>query len=106
MKTRETDWEAYPRILREATDYRKFDGVLRMVIAGSTDQRLELERLLDALFQQGTLAYGLHVSDRATLTCLVYERMGHQVHFVDGAGGGYTAAAVPLKERLRALATS
>jgi hypothetical protein len=103
MKTEVTDWGAYPTLLREATDYRKFDGVLRMVLAGSTAQRLELEALLDDLYEQGTLAYGVHVSDRATLTCLVYERMGHQVHFVDGAEGGYTAAAVPFKQRLRTL---
>ena len=37
------------------------------------------------------------------LTCLVYERMGQQVHFVDGAGGGYTNAAVGFKKQLKAL---
>jgi len=30
--------------------------------------------------------------------------MGQQVHFVDGAGGGYTNAAVGFKTRRRALA--
>ena len=51
------------------------------------------------------MAWGLHVSDRAVMTCLVYERMGQQVHFVDGAGGGDTAAAGPFKKRVRALGT-
>ncbi|MEL6617220.1 MAG: DUF3095 family protein, partial [Bacteroidota bacterium] len=32
-QTAETDWGEYPHLLRAATDYRKFDGVLRMVLA-------------------------------------------------------------------------
>ena len=104
-KTSETDWGEYPRRLRASTDYRKFDGVLRMILAGTPEQRTRLEATLEAGFAEGRLAYGLHVSDRAILTCLVYERMGQQVHFVDGAGGGYTSAAVPFKRRLKELAT-
>ena len=101
--TSETDWAEYPSLLRDATDYRKFDGVLRMVLAGTAEQRARLESFLDAEFVRGRLAYGLHVSDRAVMTCLVYERMGRQVHFVDGAEGGYTAAAVGFKSRLKTL---
>lgn len=104
VKTSETDWAAYPALLRASTDYRKFDGVLRMIIAGTPEQRARLEAVLDAGFAADRLAYGVHVSDRAILTCLVYERMGQQVHFVDGAGGGYTAAAVPFKRRMKELA--
>ena len=104
IETSETDWDAYPKLFRASTDYRKFDGVLRMVLAGGPAERGVLEPLLESLYQDGRLAYGLHVSDRAVLTCLVYERMGQQVHFVDGAGGGYTSAAVGFKRRRRALA--
>ncbi|WP_412070344.1 DUF3095 domain-containing protein [Rubrivirga sp. IMCC43871] len=103
IKTSETDWARYPTLFRDATDHRKFDGVLRMVLAGAPADRERLETLLERLYQQRRLAYGVHVSDRAVLTCLVYERMGQQVHFVDGAGGGYTRAAVGLKRRLKAL---
>jgi hypothetical protein len=35
------------------------------------------------------------------MTCLVFERDGRQVHFVDGADGGYTLAAKKMKERMR-----
>ena len=105
-QTSETDWEQYPRLLRDSTDYRKFDGVLRMILAGTTEQRHQLEADLEARFVAGTLAYGIHVSDRAVMTCLVYERMGRQVHFVDGAGGGYTSAAVGFKSRLKALSAA
>ena len=104
VATSATDWERYPHLFRASTDYRKFDGVLRMVLAGGPAQREALEAALDEMYRQRRLAYGLHVSDRAVLTCLVYERMGQQVHFVDGAGGGYTTAAVGFKRRLRELA--
>lgn len=103
IETSETDWDLYPRLFQATTDYRKFDGVLRMVLAGGPDERRRLEESLETAYQEGRLAYGLHVSDRAVLTCLVYERMGQQVHFVDGAGGGYTNAAVGFKRRLKAL---
>ena len=104
VRTSETDWGEYPSRLRTATDYRKFDGVLRMVLAGTAAQRERLTAVLDRLHAERRVAYGLHVSDRAVMTCLVYERMGQQVHFVDGAGGGYTAAAVPFKSQLKSLA--
>lgn len=102
--TSETDWGAYPGLLRAATDYRKFDGVLRMILAGASHQRVALCAWLEQAHSAGRLVYGLHVSDRAVLTCLVYERMGRQVHFVDAAEGGYTQAAVGFKQQLKALA--
>ena len=103
IETSETDWDRYPHLFRASTDDRKFDGVLRMILAGGSAERERLEAWLEAAYQSGRLAYGLHVSDRAVLTCLVYERMGQQVHFVDGAGGGYTNAAVGYKARRKAL---
>ena len=106
IETGETDWARYPALLREATDFRKFDDTLRMVLSGTPAQRQRLSAYLDARYQKGELVYGVHVSDRAVLTCLVHERMGQQVHFVDGAGGGYTAAAAALKRRARHLATA
>lgn len=99
LETSETDWARYPTLLREATDYRKFDDMLRMVLSGTTSQRRHLESYLERHYRSGALTYGVHVSDRAVLTCLVHERMGRQVHFVDGADGGYTMAAAALKRR-------
>ena len=104
VETSETDWARYPALFRESSDYRKFDGVLRMVLAGGPAERQRLEAVLDRLYREGRLAYGVHVADRAVLTCLVYSRMGQQVHFVDGAGGGYTNAAVGYKRRRAELA--
>ena len=63
----------------------------------------QLAAFLDERYTRGELAWGLHVSDRAVMTCLVVHRMGRQVHFVDGAEGGYTAAAEGFKRRFKSL---
>lgn len=94
-------WSRYLELVAETADYRKYDDILRMIIASSPQQRAQLEAYLAAQRAAGQVAYGLHVTDRATLTCLVFERMGRQVHFVDGADGGYALAAQALKQQIR-----
>jgi hypothetical protein len=59
-----------------------------------------LNRYLKNNYKKGKLVYGLHISDRALMTCLVFERNGRQVHFVDGADGGYAVAAKAMKRRI------
>jgi hypothetical protein len=49
------------------------------------------------------LAYGLHVSDRAHMTCLVFNYAGKHLHFIDGADGGLFSAARAFKERAAKL---
>ncbi|MGB3493405.1 MAG: DUF3095 domain-containing protein [Elainellaceae cyanobacterium] len=95
-----TDWGSYKDGLVNTSDYQKFDDMLRMVIASKPEQTQQLLEYLEAKFRTGNLAYGIHISDRALLTCLVYERNGRQIHFVDGADGGYTLAARSLKQQL------
>jgi Protein of unknown function (DUF3095) len=95
-------WGRYPTRVTAATDYRKFDDMLRMVISGTTQQRRRLTAYLESHHRAGRLVYGMHVSDRALLTCLVFEREGRQVHFVDGADGGYALAALAMKDRMGA----
>ncbi len=93
-------WSRYIDLVVETSDYRKYDEILRMIIAGTPAQRQELTAFLQEQRRAGKLVYGLHVTDRALLTCLVFERMGRQVHFVDGADGGYALAAKALKQQL------
>ncbi|MEG4025269.1 DUF3095 domain-containing protein [Microcoleus sp. S13C4] len=101
VKTEELDWGVYKDIAIAATDYRKFDDMLRMVISGNGWQRKKLTAYLENNYREGKLVYGLHVADRALMTCLVFERNGRQVHFVDGADGGYTLAAKDMKQRMK-----
>jgi hypothetical protein len=96
-------WDAYREVVFRTADYKKYDDTLRMIIAGNAAQRERLTRYLEDGYKRGALVYGLHITDRALMTCLVFERMGRQVHFVDGADGGYALAAKAMKERLRSL---
>lgn len=90
----------YQKFLVDAVDYRKFDDALRTIISGTTESREKLTTFLELERGAGRIAYGIHVSDRAILTCLVMKKMERQVHFIDGADGGYTLAARQLKEQL------
>jgi hypothetical protein len=100
--TSETQWGRYKEDLEAHTDYRKMDGTLRQVLAGTVDQRKEFEAYLQEQYEAGTLVYGLDASDAAMITCLVFQYEKEHVHFVDGADGGYAHAARALKERERA----
>lgn len=92
-----TDWGRYKEDLALNTDFRKFDGSLRLVLSGTSAQREELARHLDELRAEGRLRYGMHVARSAIITCLIEERQGAHFHFVDASGGGYAAAAAALK---------
>jgi hypothetical protein len=97
------DWGAYKENTIATTDCKKFDDMLRMIIDGNKEQRINLTRYLKENYRKGNLVYGLHISDRALMTCLVFERSGHQVHFIDGADGGYAVAAKAMKRRIRRI---
>jgi len=96
------EWKAYLPTLSATTDIQKYDGTLRMVLTGTPAERHRLEAWLRQRHDEGLLAWGMHVSDSAIMTCLVYERLGDQVHFVDGSGGGYAMAAIDFKARKKA----
>ncbi|WP_404790434.1 DUF3095 domain-containing protein [Altericista sp. CCNU0014] len=96
------DWGRYKRELRAASDCQKIDDALRMVLAGTPEQTEQLTQYLESRFQAGHLVYGIHISDRALLTCLILDRRNRHLHLVDGAGGGYAFAARELKLRQRA----
>lgn len=100
VRTGETEWDRYVPLLVATSDFRKYDDMLRMVLSVTPEQRASLESYLEAKYQNGGLVYGLHHDTHALVTCLVFERMGRQVHFVDGANGGYALAARALKKRL------
>lgn len=93
-------WRGYRQALVENSDFRKFDGVLRMVVDATASQASALETLLAEEAAAGHLVYGLHKSREALVTCLVESRANKHIHFVDGSDGGYVAAARQLKAAL------
>ena len=92
--------------LQENTDYRRFDDTLRILLDCSEAQADQVETLLAAGTQQGALNYGVHRSDSALMTCLIFnlEKAEH-IHFVDGSDGGFTSAAKNMKTKLKNKAT-
>lgn len=97
--TQSTNWGNYKEDLAAHTDFRKMDGTLRQVLAGTRPQREQLDAYLQEQYERGGLVYGLDVSDAAMITCLVFQNEKEHVHFVDGADGGYAHAARALKAR-------
>jgi hypothetical protein len=100
IQLQDVDWGTYKETVIAATDYKKFDDMLRMVISGNRKQREKLSLYLEKNYRNGKLVYGVQTSDRVLMTCLVFERNGRQVHFVDGADGGYAVAAKSMKQRI------
>ena len=88
--------------LRENTDYRRFDDTLRILLDCSEAQADSIDEMLAQRAQRGELNYGLHRSDSALMTCLVFNlHKGEHLHFVDGSDGGFTSAAKNLKAKRR-----
>ena len=95
----------YRKELRANSDFRRFDDTLRMILDCPLDTAAAIESFFDDLHDQGKIAFGIHRSEHALMTCLVFSlTKGEHVHFVDGSDGGFTAAAVQLKAQLRELA--
>jgi hypothetical protein len=102
-KTSSTDWGDYkPDLVRHA-DYKKFGDGLRFVAAGTVQQRMDLTEYLDEMFHKKKLAYGVHPSFAAMVTCYVRSYQSDHIHFVDGTDGGYAKASQELKNRRKQL---
>lgn len=86
--------------LVELADTLVIDGKINTVITGTTEQRKELESVLNELESRGEILYGLHVSNESVMSCYVRNLNDQHIHFVDGADGGYTKASGVLKLKL------
>lgn len=99
IRTDATDWGRYRVDLVRNTDVRKFSDVYRQILSGTAAQRAALDAWLQGQYRRRRLLYGLHVADRAHMTCLVFDYSGRHLHFIDGADGGLFLAAKAFKER-------
>ncbi len=88
----------YRKELVENTDFRKFDDALRMTLDCTPVLADRLEALLVQAERDGIARFGIHRQRAALMTCFVPSatRSDH-VHFIDGARGGYAAAARAIK---------
>ena len=98
LRGRGVSAKGYKSDLVANADFRKFDDGLRMTLDCSAEFADKLEARLAAADDYAN--WGAFRQEAAQVTCFtpsVTER-GH-VHFVDGAGGGYTMAAKAMKAR-------
>lgn len=91
--------QKYAREMVAQSDSKKFDDMLRMIRDCSREELQQIEAFLDDERRAGRLNYGLHASNEAMVTCLVFHLDDH-IHFVDGGDGGYALAAKRLKEQV------
>jgi len=97
------EWLKYKQLVKSTCDYEKFDDTLKVVLSGTPYQREQLLKILDRYEDEKKIIYGVLITNRALITCLIFERHGKQVHFIDAADGGYALAAKQLKEKLKRL---
>ncbi|MDR9415983.1 MAG: DUF3095 family protein [Gracilimonas sp.] len=102
-KTSATDWGDYKPDFVKHADYKKFGDGLRFVATGTVQQRMDLTAFLEDLFKKKKLAYGVHPSFAAMVTCYVRSYQSDHIHFVDGTDGGYAKASQELKNRRKKL---
>jgi hypothetical protein len=101
MRLGNFDGKQYRDEMIRNSDYRKFDGTVRMVLDLSQAQYQTLRELLEAERATGAIAYGLHTADSSLMTCVISSYSGNHVHFIDGSDGGYALAAKELKAQLK-----
>lgn len=88
----------YRRQLSLNTDYRKIQDGIRMTLSLELPKIKELQAFLNKHRDAGHLKFGLSEQDKAVLTCFVPSiTSDDHYHFMDGAGGGYAAAADNLR---------
>lgn len=103
MNNKIGEWASYKQRVVSTTDTEKFDDVLRMVVSTSEDESVKLEEYLKKEYENKNIVYGIHKSDSALMTCLIFERHGRHIHFVDGSKGGYALASKDFKDRLETI---
>ena len=101
IDTKQVKWSEYLGDFVQNSDFKKFDGMLRMVLDCTFAQKSAIELFLNDLHKQRSIAFGVHSSPQAIVTCLISSYNGYHTHFVDGSDGGYAMAAVQLKAQLK-----
>lgn len=94
------DPAVYRREVVENSDFRKYDDGLRMTLDCTPGFADTIERRLSLAEAEGLLRFGLHRQPGAIMTCIVPSVSdSDHMHFIDGAAGGYAAAAGRLQPR-------
>ena len=94
------DPAVYRRTVAENSDFRKFDDSLRMTLDCTAGLADRIDERLRRAAVDNVAWFGSHRQSAALMTCIVPSiAENNHVHFVDGAAGGYAAAARQLKQQ-------
>lgn len=96
-------WGDYKKRIISTTDIEKYENIVKMVFSVSKFEKENLERFLNKELEKKKIVYGIHTSKYALMTCLIFERHGRHIHFVDTSDGGYAYAAKEYKKRMSEL---
>lgn len=89
----------YQRTTGINTDFRKVQDGLRMTVSLDPAGIKRMESYLEDLRSKKLVRYGTSTQDQAVLTCFVPSIVeDNHYHFLDGAGGGYAAAASAMRD--------
>ncbi len=94
--------DQYLSQLIKQSDHRKFENALKMILDCSKADAEKLREYLSNLYSEGEIYFGLYLSDKAIMTCMVFSLENH-LHLIDGSDGGYALAAKELKKQIKAL---
>lgn len=101
------DASRYRHELVANADFRKFEDGLKLTVDCTPELAGELETMLAKAQADGIVRFGIHRQTSALVTCIVpVPTASDHVHFVDGAGGGYTAASKAIKRLLAGASQS
>ena len=103
-KVGEFDPALYQQEMAINSDFRKVNGMLRLIIDCTDDQCAEIEQALTLKHDAGDVVFGAHRATAAIMTCVAPNIENHEhVHYIDGSEGGLWSAAKGLKAQLREL---
>lgn len=98
------DARVYGEEVQANADYRRFDDSLRLILDCSPSQISQMTQLLEQQHRLRNIAYGIHKTGHAQMTCLVFSLKHHEhIHFIDGSEGGFWAASQAYKHQLKTL---
>lgn len=96
----EIKWGQYKGQLVDNIDFHSFcDGYTR-VLPGTIAQHQKLIDYLDQQCHDSRLVYGLHLTEKALITCHITHYSSQHIHFLDGDDGGLTRAMRQMKWRV------
>ena len=97
------DPQHYLEVATMNADFRKFEDGLKLTIDCDEKTAREFRARLEEARDQGIIDFGLVEQEEALVTCIVPSILDDDhIHFVDGAAGGYTAAAKQMKQEMAA----